>query len=163
MPSFQPLTCTLLTETDTVHLAYFLGETLGLAVLDSGCSKTVCGQAWLKAYHETLSVNDRQLVKKTSSSNKFRFGDGATYSSIKYVTFPIYIQGKRHFLSSDVVTCDVPLLLSRESLERADAEIYFGKGEVLFLGKMITVVTTLFGHYCLPLTSNFNTNNKTHP
>lgn len=60
--------CILLTETDSVYLAYFLKETQGLAVLDSGCSKTVCGQSWLRPYGETLSVHDRQLVSETQCS-----------------------------------------------------------------------------------------------
>ena len=152
--------CVLLSETDVINMAYFLGETLGMAIVDSGCSKTVCGQAWLQSYFETLSVHDRQLVEKNRSDNRFRFGDGRTYSSLKCVTFPFYIQGDRHFLTSDVVSCDVPLLLSRESLERANAVIDFQKGELLFLGKVIPVVITRSGHYCLPLTRDMSMDNK---
>ena len=32
-----------------------LGEKFNKALLDSGCSKTVCGKAWLQVYRQTLS------------------------------------------------------------------------------------------------------------
>ena len=145
---------------DSVNLAYFLGETLGMAVVDSGCAKTVCGHLWFKAYYDTLSVHDRKLIENHDSDNRFRFGDGETYCSMKSVTLPFYIEGERHFLNSDIVNCDVPLLLSRESLERAGAVINFQRGELLFLGKIIPAVITKSGHYCLPLTRDLSLSNK---
>ena len=45
---------------------FFLGETLGSAVQDSGESSTVCGTKWYKCFLETLT--DAQK-KKTSGSN----------------------------------------------------------------------------------------------
>ena len=39
--------------TNEVHDSYietFVGETLGLAVLDSGCTQSVCGKGWLQCY-----------------------------------------------------------------------------------------------------------------
>ena len=136
-------------------MTYFLGETLGLAVLDSGCSKTVCGSVWIQSYCDTLSVQDRQYLKKCDSIGKFRFGDGKTYDSLYSLTIPFYVGNNRHFLTTDVVNCDVPLLLSRESLEKANAIIDFQKAEVTFLNHCIPVIITNSGHYCLPLTRNF--------
>ena len=77
--------CVLLSETDSINLAFFLGETLGMAVVDSGCSRTVCGHTWFQAYYDTLSVHDRKLIEKRDSDNRFRFGDGETYCSMKSV------------------------------------------------------------------------------
>ena len=65
-------------------------------------------------------------------------------------------------MTSDVVSCDVPLLLSRESLERAKAVIDFQKGELLFLGKVIPAIITKSGHYCLPLTRELSLENNKH-
>ena len=141
-------------------MTYFLGETLGLAVLDSGCSKTVCGSVWIQSYCDTLSVQDRQYLKKCDSIGKFRFGDGKTYDSLYSLTIPFYVGNNRHFLTTDVVNCDVPLLLSRESLEKANAIIDFQKAEVTFLNHCIPVIITNSGHYCLPLTRNFAISNK---
>ena len=37
----------------------FLGETLNMAIIDSSCINTVCGEAWLNCYSETLSDSNR--------------------------------------------------------------------------------------------------------
>ena len=92
----------LLTETDDISLSYFLGETLGMAILDSGCAKTVCGKAWYESYFDTLSVQDRQFLKKVDSVGSFHFGDGEVYRSLFAITIPFYINNNRHFLSTDV-------------------------------------------------------------
>ena len=89
-----------------------------MAILDSGCSKTVCGLVWFSSYFDTLSVQDKQLVKRSTSNSKFRFGDGRIHNSLYLITMPFYVCDKKHFVLTDVVSCDVPLLLSRESLER---------------------------------------------
>ena len=50
------------TSMDTNKMNFLLGETLGCALLDSGCSKTVCGVEWLDIYLETLRESDRRAV-----------------------------------------------------------------------------------------------------
>ena len=137
-----------------------MGETLGYAILDSGCAKTVCGNAWIQSYCDTLSVQDRQYLKKVSSDGRFRFGDGQVYSSLYCITIPFYVNDSRYFLTTDVVSCDVPLLLSRESLEKANAIIDFQKAEVTILGHCIPAVITNSGHYCLPLTRDLSMSSK---
>ena len=119
---------------------------MGLAILDSGCSKTVCGSIWIQSYRDTLSVQDRQYLKKNASDGRFRFGDGQIYNSMYSLTIPFYINDQRHFLTTDVVSCDVPLLLSRESMEKANAIIDFQKAELTFLGHCIPVTITDSGH-----------------
>ena len=39
-----------------------LGETIGCGLLDSGCSKSVCGKDWLELYKETLSQEEEKLI-----------------------------------------------------------------------------------------------------
>ena len=36
-------------------------ETFSMAVLDSGCTKTVCRETWLNWYLETLSDEEKKL------------------------------------------------------------------------------------------------------
>ena len=38
-----------------------IGETLSMTVLDSGCTKTVCGETWLNCYLKTLSDEDKNF------------------------------------------------------------------------------------------------------
>ena len=43
----------------------FVGETLCCAVLDSGCTRTVCGKVWLNCYLDTLSDDEKNASRKS--------------------------------------------------------------------------------------------------
>ena len=51
----------------------------------------------------------------------------------------------------NVVKCDSPLLLSKETMKRLDKSIDFGTGSASVLGKAINLMSTRSGHYCIPL------------
>ena len=68
-----------------------------MAVLDSGCTKSVTGEMWLDEYFQTLSRQDRLQVSETSNDATFRFGDRAEVTSSKLVKIPVVI-GSRKFL-----------------------------------------------------------------
>ena len=46
-------------------------ETLGMAVLDSACTKTVTGESWTNAYLDRLTYKQRQQVKVIPSNAHF--------------------------------------------------------------------------------------------
>ena len=96
---------------DMDNICLLLGETFGLAVIDTGCPKTVCGNEWLDAYMDSLSSKDRNHIRYKRSSNRFRFGDGKSYKSQKRVTIPIFINNEKHHLNVDVVDICIPLSL----------------------------------------------------
>ena len=75
-----------------------IGETLSMAVIDSGCTKTVCGQLWLDCYLQSLSNEDQQSVRDEKSETSFRFGNGKIFKSIKCVTLPTFIANKNVLL-----------------------------------------------------------------
>ena len=70
-------------DLDTDNICMLVGETFGLAVIDTGCPKTVCGTEWLNVYVDSLSSKDRNHIRSKKSSNRFRFGDGQMYKSQK--------------------------------------------------------------------------------
>ena len=123
-----------------------------MAILDSGCTKTVCGQNWVTAYLDTLSLQDKKTVKRFDSANSFRFGDGRTVQSLGLVHIPVYIGSKKSMLSTDIVHCDIPLLMSRDTLHKSSAIIDFKKNTVSMFGESISITLSSSGHYCLPLT-----------
>ena len=141
-------------------MSLFLGDTLGMAILDSGCSKTVCGKQWLSIYLDTLSIQDRKSVRRMDSQNKFRFGDGRFFPSYGCVFIPVYVGSKRIILRTDIVSCDVPLLLSRETLQKLCTVINFKDNQVSMLDQSISVILSNSGHYCLPLNREMDVNNK---
>ena len=49
-------------------------ETDNITVLDSGCTKTVCGGKWLTRYLELLPQDDKKQVIERKSDASFRLG-----------------------------------------------------------------------------------------
>ena len=120
-------------------------------MVDTGCPFTVCGEVWFKSYADSLSRKDQMSVLKKESHNKFRFGDGKSYPSQFRATIPIYISNSRYQLSVDVVLCDIPLLLSQDTLRRANAKIDVGEATINFMGITIPLNISSSGHMCLEI------------
>ena len=59
--------------------AIYLAESLGNAILDTGCSKTVCGELWLTDFAKKSNVE----LKTSPSSSVYRFGDGDLIKATK--------------------------------------------------------------------------------
>ena len=132
-------------------LSSLLRETLGMAILDSACSKTVCGRAWKDAYLEQLSDSDRALVKETSTNTKFKFGDGAECVSKSLVKLPVVIGNVKGSIETNVVENEIPMLLSQKSLKSAGCNLDFTTDTATLLGQNIKLTKTNTGHYCVPL------------
>ena len=138
----------LLAENDESSL---LRETLGCGVVDSGCITTVCGEIWYNSYIETLSENDQRRIISKPSEHQFRFGVGKIFKSKKEVTLPMYIDDTQIRMKTQVVEAKIPLLISRNSLKKANASLNFEKDTLDLLGKQISLQITTSGHYCIPL------------
>ena len=141
----------LLADSDQVDIENFLNETIGSAVIDCGCSASVCGELWLKAYLDSLSCKEKSEVKYYSSSRLFRFGDGNKVKAINNVVIPLHIGCKKTSISVDVVSQHIPLLFSKSSLAKAKAVINFEKSEINILGQNIPLRETTSGHLLLGL------------
>ena len=64
-----------------------------MAVLNSGCTKTVCGEKWLTWCLELLLEDDKKQVIGGKSDASFRFGDNEGIKAIKSVEMPARIVG----------------------------------------------------------------------
>ena len=125
------------------------GETIGAMILDLGCSKTVCGTAWLETYLETLDSNQLLEVEYENSSSVFRFGDGKRMRSLKRAIIPCVLAGKNISIRTDVVDCNIPLLLSKASMKKAGMIIDTNNDTVMVYNCKIKLGTTSIGHYKL--------------
>ena len=152
---------------EIIHLALFVGyttgernsklqtliaESKGYAVLDTGCSTTVCGLKWYEEYLKDLSEFDRSKVIEEDSLSTFAFGDGVAVQSSKKVTLPCYLAGLRSTITTDVVDCQIPLLLSKRSMKNAKMCLDFSNDTVKFGGKIVGLGSSTSGHYLLPMT-----------
>ena len=126
-----------------------VGETLGMAILDSGCTKTVCGDDWLQCLLGTLSSDELNQVTEKESSAIFKFGNGEPVHSTKLVTIPTQIGSQKVRLTTDVIPITLPLLLSRKAMKRANTKIDFASDKINMFGNDIDVCFTSGGHYCI--------------
>ena len=124
---------------------------MNCAVLDSGCSKTVCGQSWLNCYLETLNSDDLKQVKEEETHSSFKFGDGNGMKSVKKVTIPAKIAGVNIYIVTEVIDGDLPLLLSKDSMKKAETRIDFRTDKVNILGRDMDIKFTSSGHYAIPI------------
>jgi hypothetical protein len=98
-----------------------------------------------------MTADEKLEIKETTSDSVHRFGDGAKVLAIKNVSIPAYIAGSKCLISTDVVACDLPLLLSKESLKKAEAVLNLCKDEATLFGKLVKLEQTSTGHYCINL------------
>ena len=142
---------TLMAEKD--QTGCLMADTIGYGVLDSACTKTVVGEKWIKEYDNCLSEQQRKGISdsRKSSSSIFRFGDGIQKKASYSVEIPIHIADRNVKLLVDVVDCDIPLLMSKGTMERMRMKIDFESGIANILGKDIKLESTRSGHVCIPL------------
>ena len=159
-------------ETDggIVHLSLFMGFTdgearpqkldmlvkdaEGCALIDTGCSTTVCGDAWFKSYIDQLSYYDKACIEEVASQSKnasFTFGDGKAVESSRRLRMPCYINGYRCTIETDIVSCNIPLLLSKKAMKKAKMILNFENDTLTVSGKVVKLSCASSGHYLLPL------------
>ena len=98
-----------------------------------------------------MSDSDKSLIKYSKADTVFRFGDGAEVSSLQEVQFLVIIGVKRVMIKANVVKNEIPLLLSKASMKRAQLNLNFNNDTAEILGQKVKLQTTSSGHYCIPL------------
>ena len=131
---------------------------MGYAIVDSGCPRTVCGKVWMDSYLDSMSCKDRVVSKP--SYHRFHFADGSVHKSVDNLIIPVYINNEQVPLTVDVIDCNIPLLLSRSTLKRANATIDFENDSLYFLDHVVPLTTTTSGHYCVRVSRDFSTTNS---
>ena len=75
----------------TDEVLCLVGETLNMAVIDSGCPRTVCGSKWYATYLDSMSDEQKSKLQSESSNAVFRFGDSSPITSKEKVYLPVTI------------------------------------------------------------------------
>ena len=131
----------------------FVAEAFNTAVIDTACTKTVCGSNWLYQFVESLDDESQKKITCSESKTPFKFGDGKTVYSNQLIKFPAKIGTHDCFIEAEVVDCELPLLLSKESLKRAKTVLDLNKDKVTMFGEQIDVNFTSSGHYCVNISN----------
>ena len=137
-------------EIEHCFVEQIVSETLNCALVDSGCSSSVCGKNWLTCYVDTLPENVD--LQETLSKKSFKFGSGPVMHSLKQINLPADIADLKVRIKTDVVASDVPFLLSNKSLKAAKSTIDYVHDQLTMFGRCINLQHTSNGHYCIPLT-----------
>ena len=159
----------VLYQSDYDHPSKFLSlvdESRNAAVLDSGASKTVCGESWFNTFQESLNDNERNKIQFQDSNSQYKFGDGAQITAITSATIPVVIGTTKGQMNVDIVPSNIPLLLSKDSMKRANMKLNFENDTITAFGESINLIITKSGHYAVPITNpkrilnDINTSNE---
>ena len=129
----------------------FVSESLSSAILDSGATATVIGRIWIECYIETLSNEEKDKMYYGDSAKSFKFGSGKVFPALYRTRVPAKIGSRALTIEVDVVDTDIPLLLSRKAMKKAETNINFKNDTVTMFGEELPVIVTKSGHYALPL------------
>ncbi len=102
---------------------------------------------------------EKQNLKEEISKMSFKFGDGVKVMSKKCITFPCVLAGEKVNIKTDVVDCNIPLLLSKSAMKRAKMNIDFSNDSVRLFNKTKKLNVTSSGHYCIPILKSVNSDN----
>ena len=108
----------------------------------------------MNAIIDTLNEKEKKLIKYKSSTRKFKFGDATVYESIHAVLIPAVISSKRIMIEADVIETEIPLLLSKGAMKKAETVIHFKEDRVTMFGRKVKLFYTTTGHYCIALNKN---------
>ena len=128
-------------------------ESLGMALLDCGCTRTVVGKTWLDAYIDMLPEDKKARVSYKPTDAIFRFGDGKPTTAKEIVCLPPAVIGHTSVsIDACVVENEIPLLLSKASMEKAGVVLDFKNKKARILEKWYDLKSSTSGHFLIPLT-----------
>ena len=131
----------------------FRAEARGAAGLDTCCSRTVCGESWLQDFVKLLPRDMKKEMKgPIRSTLSFKFGDDKHLSSLGKYKLPVEINGVRVKLLVEVVSSDIPLLLSKTTMSRAGTVIDLEGRTVTMFGIKKNLKETIMGHPIISVT-----------
>ena len=87
------------------------------------------------------------------SDVSFRFGDSEEIKAIKSVEIPARIVGHCTSIKAEVVTKDIPLLLSKKAMKDTNVNPDFVNDKIEIFGRDFDTICTTSGHYCIPIFS----------
>ena len=102
--------------------------------------------------HKQLSFDEKIKIRRHKGTNIYRFRDGNLFTAIENVDIALVL-GKQHvMLNADIVASDIPLLLLRKSMKKADVTFDFKNVNAIVFGETVKLITTKSGHCAIPIT-----------
>ncbi|CAL1128360.1 unnamed protein product [Cladocopium goreaui] len=126
----------------------FVSQAVGWAIMDSGATRTVCGEASWNKILDYLSLRNMEpdIDKETKD---FRFGDGAMVRSLFRAMIPVCVGKTWRQLIVHVLPGHTPLLLARPDLESWQTVVDYGRKTVMIGDVQVKPAFTTNGHYMI--------------
>ena len=126
----------------------YVSQGAGWAIIDSGTTRTVYGEATWERISKYLTMRDLE-AEVVRDSRDFRFGDGVTVRSHYCARTPVCVGKTWRDLVIYVLPGHTPLLLARPDLEAWNVMVDYGKKIIYIDGVEIKPVLTANGHYMI--------------
>lgn len=127
----------------------FSVESVGTAIVDTACSRTVAGKEWLTHYMKGLDDKALTKINIQPSNHKFKFGDGRIVKAENKARIPCEIGKKKCEIDVELIEGKLPLLLSKQSLKRAKTILNLQNDSVKMFDQDIPVHLSSGGHYAI--------------
>lgn len=141
---------TLFTHGKRTENENFVHEMQKCAVIDTGCTRTVCGKRWLRDYLKTI----KSTINSKRSHKPFRFGNGKTIYSFKKVVIPAVIADTRCKIEIEILDINIPLILSKTSLKKANGILDLKNDYASLFGRPVKLKSSDSGHYFIEISSD---------
>ena len=93
---------------------------------------------YLCFYQENQS---KELIRKHHApGNTYRFGDGKLFPALQNVDIPISLGSQNVMLNTDIVSRDIPLLLSRKSMKKVNMTLDFTNDHAVIFDQSIQLI-----------------------
>ena len=144
--------CSVYCADNPDDLSSFTVEALNKAALDTCATANIAGEKWTKIYLNALPKNLRKKVKGPSQSPKqFVFGNQGKLKSLGKYVIPVKIGGEDNEITIDVISSDIPLLLSKGEMKRLGMVLDIKNDKGYINDKPLMLMTTNAGHYVVDL------------
>ena len=60
----------------------YVGNAINFMILDTGSPRNVAGETWLSCFLEILDENDYQMIQKSSTNTRYKFGCGSVFEAM---------------------------------------------------------------------------------
>ena len=142
-------------KTELVEMIYKEGNNdidPSVAIVDTGCLKTVAGRPWMDSYIQSIKADNRTL-KFRREELKFRFGNGPVYKSRMSWAIEVKFGKLKTVIFVAVVEADVPLLLGLDYQEKWGIvlDVQEGTLKIKATGETFKVKTSRTNHWKLKL------------
>ena len=125
----------------------------GYAVLDSGCGRSIIGDATLAEFRDIWKRAGLEQPPLVKERNVFRFGNGNQEVTDSVIEMPIVMAGHRGIVRAAVIKGRAPLLISKQALKRLKARMNFVDDELTLFESQtpVPMITNEAGQYMIPV------------